>query len=283
MCARLPSFLLAAAILASAGPASAQSMDVPAFRVRGLVVVWAADSAGTVPVVSDFIIDSAIGRADTDLISGDVHTVVTGTLTPAFDSASSTDVASRVITIEQALSGGGSTDSNGNGQTDAGDSFAPFRIRQATNPGLAASASRSSFYVASNTPFNIDGQATGTPGRSDVDFVLSRIGWNMRVTATGNDGGIGFGAAAQLPHSSGPAGGVATFTNLLAIKTRQTVFTGNRRTARVRGNLLDQSVRFDVSYLLGDWPGYDLSVRPPGLSEGVYEVQATVVYTVWVP
>ena len=49
-----------------------------ALNVDGVAIVWAADASGTAPIVSDFIIDS--GGADTDLINGDVHTVITGSL-----------------------------------------------------------------------------------------------------------------------------------------------------------------------------------------------------------
>ena len=55
-------------------------IDRPHFRLDGLVIVWAADSASGAPVVSDMVIDSGTGSTaassgDVDLISSDVHTV----------------------------------------------------------------------------------------------------------------------------------------------------------------------------------------------------------------
>ncbi len=263
-------------------PAGAQTGDRAGFNVRGAVVVWAADADGTAPMVSDFVIDTGAGSADADLIDGDVRTVVTGTLTPTADSNSSADVPSRLFTIESipGRSGALSTDTNGNGQTDSGDSFARFRLDRRTNPGLANSLTYTSFYVASNTAFNIDAQALRVVGRDD--WVLEKIFWDMQVTVAGDDG-IAFGAAAQFPHTGGASGGVSTIASLFDMRTRRTVFTGSRKTAATRGTLTEQSVRFDVLYTLGSWSGYDLSTGPNRLEDGIYQVEAEVVYTVWVP
>ncbi len=268
-----------ALVLSGSGSALASVTDTPRFKVIGMVIVWAADETNQAPVVSDLVIDTGAGDLDQDLVGGDVHTVVTGTLDSSYFSASLDEVASRPFRVRSAASGGGSTDSNANGQTDAGDSFSAFTLAANTRIGLDDAASYTSFYVASNVPFNIDGQALRVIGRDD--WVLGKIFWDMQVTPTGDDG-LAFGAAAQLPHSAGHTGGIAGVDSLLDMTTRQTVFQGNQRTAASRGSIVDQSVRFDVTYKLGSWPGYDLS-HNSHLQDGVYVVAAEVTYTVWVP
>ena len=54
------------------------------------------------------------------------------------------------------------------------------------------------------------------------------------------------------------------------------IFVGTQRTAETPGSIADQSVRFDATYTLGGSAGYDLS-------QGAGEVEADVVYTVFVP
>jgi len=249
--------------------------------VTGLVVVWAATADGSVPIISDFILDTETGAGvDRDLIGADVHSVVTGTLLPAFDSSSLDEVQSRVFNVRSSPNGNGTIDSNNNGVTDSGDSFNAFELNGATRLGLRDSVTRSSFYVASNTPFNIDAQSLRVVGRNDS--VMQKIFWDMSVTQTGNTE-IAFGANSQLPHTGGPAGGVATVSNLYNMRSPTTVFTGDQRTAASPGSLADQSVRFDVVYTLGSWQGYSLHTGHTNLAEGIYEVEAEVTYTIWVP
>ncbi|MEM7768165.1 MAG: hypothetical protein AAF253_11855, partial [Pseudomonadota bacterium] len=222
---------------------------------------------------------AAAGASDRDLIDGDVHTVITGTLTSSYFSAGSDAVASRPFNVRNAVSGGGSTDSNGNGQSDAGDTFSAFGMGNSTRVGLDDATSFTSFYVASNVPFNIDGHAVRVIGRND--WVLGKIFWDMSVTPSGDDG-LPFGSAAQFPHSDGAAGGVETVNSLLDMTTSRTVFRGNQRTAASPGSVVDQSVRFDLTYTLGSWSGYNLS-HNAHLQDGVYIVAAEVTYTLWVP
>jgi len=281
---RLPStlcsvFALVRLVLESS-PALADVNDRVAFDVPGLVIVWAADADSNAPVALDFVVDTGTGASDTDLIPQDAFTVVTGTLTPTYQSTASTDVASRAFEIYNSPNGNGSTDSNGNGVSDAGDTFSGFQLGQGTDVGLEDSTSRTSFYVASNTPFNIDAQAYRVIGRDD--WVLGKIFWDMSVNLSGDDG-LPFGSQAQLPNSAGPNGGIGSVDNLLEMKTRQTVFQGDQATARGTGTIAEQSVRFDVVYTLGSWRGYTLSTPGVQMADGIYEVEAEVVYTLWVP
>ncbi len=274
---KLRKLLLAGGALAAlAGvPAQASIVDNPHFRVLGLVIVWGADSTGSAPIASDFVIDTGTGTTaatsgDADLIAGDVFTVVTGSLTPTPTSLA----GASVYNVSNATSGGGTTDSNSDGVLDATDTFGAFGLDATTDVDIPGLASTSSFYVASNTAFAIDAQAAvvGTA----TNFTLADVGYSLAVTQSGNDG-LAFGANAQFPHSGGATGGVVgTVADLSDMATATNVFTGNQRTAASVGTIAQQSVRFDATYTLGGGAGYDLSM-------GSGEIEADVTYTVFVP
>lgn len=267
------------ALLASGLPASFAMRDTPNFQVSGIVFVWGADDFGTsgsAPIVSDFILDSGNGTSaatsgDADLIAGDVHTVVTGALTPTEDATvSNNGVPFRV----QRIPGGGfTTDPNGDGILDASDGFGAFTIRGNSDINTRRGELNTSFYVASNVAFSIDGQAT--PVGATTANAFNRMRVRLRVTENGNDG-IAFGSAAQFPHSAGSAGGsLANNRRLSSMATPRTVFQGNRRTAATRGGIAAQSVRFDLRYRYNS--------GNIDLSDGVIDASAEVVYTVYVP
>lgn len=276
---KLRKLLAATTVLAGASmvPGHAAIVDNPHFKVLGLVIVWGADGyegTGTAPVVSDFIIDSGTGTSaatsgDTDLIGGDdVYTVVTGSLTPTSDSAAS---ASAFDVFDGS--------NNEIASTSDAANFAKFDVTDAT-VAIDGGEIESSFYVASNVAFGIDGDAD--VATTDGDFTLNNIGFDMTVTRTGTDGSITFGDNAQFPHSAGADGGFDALTTLADIETAASVFRGDQRTAASRGTIASQSVRFDTTYTLGNWdgtsftPGYDLST-------GAGEIEANVTYTVFVP
>lgn len=267
--------MLAGSALAfmAASPAQAAIVDNPHFKVLGLVIVWGADASGTTPVVSDFIIDTATGAGDHDAIAGNVHTVVTGTLTPTPDSLAG---ASPFQITNSSLGANFNTDTNSDGVLDASDSFTSFAIDNTTDVTSSGNAFNSSFFVASNTPFAIDASAS-TVAANTVNFTLADVGYSLAVTQSGSNGGLNFGGNAQFPHTGGATGGVAAgVTDLSAMATPVNVFTGNRRTAATPGTIAGQSVRFDAAYTLGGSVGYDLSM-------GAGEIEANVVYTVYVP
>lgn len=244
-------------------PAQASIVDNPQFRVLGLVIVWGADASGTAPIVSDFVINNVAGEGDADLIAGDVSAVVTGTLTPTADA-----VASATSIVD----GAGNALQSSVGVLDATDSFSAFALDAGTDLEVGGLNQTSSFYVASNTNFNIDAVATAT---TEVGFTLADIGYSLSVTQSGDDG-LAFGADAQFPGGSA-TGGVDTSINTLALMDGVApVFVGTQRTAATPGSIADQSVRFDATYTLGGAAGYDLS-------QGAGEVEANVVYTVFVP
>ncbi len=264
--------LIAASVAAAAlmgVPAQASIIDNPQFRVLGLVIVWGADAADSgLPVVSDFIIDDG---ASTDLIGGstpDVHAVVTGTLS----STPATTPTGGEFEITGAV---GAT-----GVLDASSSFNAFTLDDTTDVQLGTDLTHtSSFYVASNTAFSINAEASETTAVND-GFELSDVSYELSVEVTGNDG-LAFGASAQFPHTgdSDTAGVVTNVDSLDDMAGGPTlVFAGDRLTADIAGSIAQQSVRFDAEYSLAgaSGTGYDLS-------DGSGEIETEVVYTVFVP
>ena len=256
---------LAASTAAVVSPANASIIDRPHFKVLGVVIVWAADETnGNTPIATDFVIDDAAGAGDTDLIGGtnlDGRTVVTGSLTATADAASTAGLGS-VLDIDDA--GGAIASIN----TDSPAGFSAFDVTGATLTGDALTYN-SSFYVASNTAFAIDGAVIG--GTQSGDFDITDVGYSMDVTVAGTDDGLAFGGSAQ-----DPGGSFSTFAHLGEVNGSVPVFFGTDRTAATPGSIVDQSVRFDATYTLGAGGAYDLS-------QGAGEIQADVVYTVFVP
>lgn len=263
-----------------AGSGAGLTIDRPAFNVEGVVIVWAADAGSNVPLVADFVIDtgsgtSAAGSGDVDLISGDTHTVVTGTLSPTQDSFSG---ATGGIPFVVTGSGSGtfSTDTNNDDRVSALDSFSPFELGGGTDIRVEGTRQYSSFYVASNVPFAIDAQAfTPSTFTEFILLLITRV--DLSVTPSGDDG-LSFGDQAQLPHSGGPTSGFAPTLRLWDLRNARNVFTGNQRTASGRGTIADQSVRFNAEYSISaaNLGGYDLSL-------GTFDFEVEVVYTVYVP
>ena len=263
-----------------AAPAMPSVNDNLSFNVQGIVVVWGADDfdpAGNAPVVSDFILDTGTGNTaatsgDTDLIAGDVHTVITGSLVPTEDATVSDN--GTPFRVQRIPGGGFTTDPNNDGIVTESDLFGAFTIRNNSDINTRRAELFTSFFVASNIAFSIDGQATPVGTTSPDAFNRMRL--RLRVTQSGNDDGFSFGSSAQFPHTAGAAGGSqANFRRLTTMATQRRVFQGNQRTAAAPGTLADHSVRFDLTYRYNS--------GNIDLSDGVIEAAAEVVYTVYVP
>jgi len=269
--------IAAALALGTAPVATADTTDRPGFSVQGMVVVWASDAAGAAPIVSDFIIDTGAGNraatsGDTDLIAGDVHTVVTGSL-DRFDSQI-VDEQGAPLRVQRVVGGGFTTDFDGNGVMDADDTFSAFGLRNNSDINTRRMEIFTSFYVASNVPFSIDGIATPV-GDTTPDQMNRMRAYFDGVTVSGNDGLL-FGNAAQLPHSGGITGGRRMNGRRLSnFTTSRPVFRGNQRTAASRGTLAEQSVRFDFRYRYNSG---DID-----LADGVFDAEAEILYTVFIP
>lgn len=283
-----------AAALMLGSTAYASVLDRPFFKVLGVVVVWGADGVnGNGQIAHDFVLlNSAQDTAGNDLIGdtgvADGATVVTGTLTP-IDANGDNEVAGGTVTnpITGATSGGGFDPENGNGILDAGDSLTAFGVDANTDVGAGMiNTHRSSFYVASNTAFDIYAESTLANATGDFDTVLDES--NITFAMSVNDGGatgitepgttLTWGARAQDPSvgSLTPFPAVTSLADLTTAPVK--VFDGGRRTASAPGNLAAQSVRFDNVYTLDDGTGagYDLS-------QGVGTITADVTFTVYTP
>lgn len=251
--------------------AQASIIDRPAIKVEGVVIVWGADASSNTPIASEFMIQN--NGANQDLIAGDTHTVVTGTL-DALDMTYSNDTGA-TLRIQRIANGPNqNTASNGDRVTDANDSFTPFELNNRTDVRTVRSEIESSFYVASNKAFNIDAVASATGNPADLNLIRLR----MRMTRTGTDAGLSFGASAQIPHTGNTnRSGVqhVNFRRLSTMTGGYNIFSGNRRTALAPGTIADQSVRFDQTYR---WNTGNID-----LSQGVFDVEAEVVYTVFIP
>ncbi len=292
-----------------ASTAYASVIDRPFFQVLGVVVVWGADgfddASGTQsPIVSDFVV--GLGAAGgTDLIAGDVTTVLTGSLTPIGADGNGVSIDSFDPVTGQVGAGGDLTDGGTvSGLLDVGDSLSAFTIDENTDVDAVGNTSHaSSFFVASNTDFEIRASRTAanvTGGLTGVDasgtavaLDTSNITWAMSIT-TNDDGsdngslrfGQDAGGALVAQDPTGGASGVATLASLDAMSedptAPTTVFVGGQRTAAERGTLVEQSVRFDVEYNLDT----DLSTAGEqgfDLSTGVGTISSDVTYTIFVP
>ena len=115
-----------------------------------------------------------------------------------------------------------------------------------TVPLNAKSANAKSFYVASNTAFNIDAELTDAHKYSAETLKSASFTLSLQENGTDN---LAYGSKAQPPHSGGTMSGfVQKIVNLAEIQTRRTVFQGNQKTARSPGTISEQSVKFSVDY-----------------------------------
>lgn len=251
-------------------PSTGDTVDRPHFQVDGIAIVWAADDSGTTPIASDFIVETGSGNAD--LINTDVHTVMTGSLI-ASDNAFP-DGAGATLRVQNSPGSPNQTTRQGDRLTTASDILTPFRLGSNTDVRTIRSDILSSFYVASNKAFNIDVVAAPVGDPADLNLIRVR----MRMTQAGSDDGLSFGAAAQIPHSGNTnRSGVqwGGYRRLSTLTGGRDIFRGNRRTAATTGTIADQSVRFDLDYR---WNTGNID-----LSDGTFDVEADVIYTVYIP
>lgn len=255
--------------------------DVAFFRALPMVIVWGADAAAegsptANPVASDLVLlGGTSGTAGNDIISGNVFPVITGTLNPAPQAPASTSGSIVTVSNPAALPAGGGvfTDNAPTGVLNAADSFTKFGIQSTTSVGFATNSLKHSFYVASNTGFDIFAQTGTLTTTGDFStLTASNINWSMLITVSGTDGGLAFGANAQDPTTGGS--GIIAATTLNNFSSPTKVFDGGRKTAASAGSLASQSVRFDVTYgLVG---GYNFAL-------GAGSISIPVTYTVYNP
>lgn len=256
--------------LCIAGPSTSDTIDRPHFSVDGVAIVWAADQSGSTPIVSDFIVEK--NSISTDLVNSDAYAVVTGTL----DALSETfeDGTGATLRVQNIQDGPNQTTRQGDRYTSADDTLNAFRLNSNTDVRTIRSDILSSFYVATNKAFNIDVIASAVGDPADLNLIRLR----MRMTQSGNDGGLSFGSAAQIPHSGDSAASGVQWNGYRRLSTLtggRDIFRGDRKTASGTGSIADQSVRFDLDYR---WNTGNID-----LSDGTFDVEADVIYTVYIP
>ncbi|MEL7043154.1 MAG: hypothetical protein AAGL90_16670 [Pseudomonadota bacterium] len=250
----LASAATAAASASFIAPTQASIIDRPHFKVEPIIIVWAtgATNDGSA-IASDFI----VGSESTDLISTDGSAVQTGTLNRSVDA---------IGTLGNVLDAGGNAI-----DTDdlAGSTFSAFDVTSANVSGSGLEWT-SSFYVASNTAFDIMAEVTNETIDGD-DFALDQIGFALSAFSTAHDvGTIDVADNAQDPQGTFPA--IDSFDDLTGGEVL--VYDGTRRTAAASGSITEQSVRFDAIYTFLE-NAYDLS-------DGSGAISADVTYTFYV-
>lgn len=271
----------------TAAPASA-AVDRPFFRALPLVVVIAATenetNGGVAPVAVDFnlLLPSSSGSAAPDLIGVDgfVFNANSG-----FDAghdmaggASRLDINDKTFGGNFGNPGGGDID-----YLEATDSLSAFGLDETTDVNTRRMRNVSRFLVVSNTAFDIYAEASNLTKTGDFSALnYENIGFRSRLNRSGGSGSGRWGDAAQNPAIGGGGldAGLNDLSDLSAGPTK--IFDGGRRTARIRGSLLEQAVSFNIRYALNlsangsDTHNYDFSM-------GTGTIGADVTYTVYTP
>lgn len=275
------------------GTAAASIIDRPFFQSLGVVIVWGsnnfAEVGGTAPLVSDFVLLNGVSGAEgNDLIAANVGTVATGSLAPLnLNSPTLQDGASEFGNdfISGQVFGGEFEDNSPTGILSADDTLSAFGLDDSTRVGGEGNTHSSSFFVASNTAFDIQGQLFTPVATGDflINFTLENIAFDMGVTVSGDDDII-FGTAAQDP-TDGGTGLLPTITTLAPFgggAGQIQVYDGGRRTASAPGSIAEQSVRFDLNYALDGDTSVE-GIQPFDLSFGNGTITMFMVYTVFAP
>lgn len=284
--------LLAMALLGvvslCAKPAFAASTDRPYFKAQAIVVVIGAteneSNGGVAPVAVDFnlLTPSTSGQAATDLITRDGYVFNSNS---GFDAGHDFSGGASRIDIENETFGG-NFGNLGGGDIDyleATDSLTSFGLDAATDLNTRRSRHVSRFLVVSNVRFDMFAQASNLTRTGDFSGLnYENIGFRALLNRSGGSGAGKWGAAAQNP-AIGGSGLDTNINDLGDMSSGPTkIFDGGRRTARVRGTLLEQAVSFNIRYSLSDVAdashsnNYDLSM-------GIGTIGADVTYTVYTP
>ncbi len=272
-----------------AAPVFASVIDRPFFRSHGIVVVFGSDdfseNGGNGPVAYDFhVLDNATPDAPSpDLIGDDGHTINfnANQYNPISDGSDS----GWEYQIQNQLFGGNFISAGPHQTLDPNDAYTPFGLDDTTDIDLLGGGGRASrFYVVSNVPFDIYGQASNlTATGAFAALGYENIRYRLRITVSGGGGANQWGARAQDPSTGGSGiliggAGLWTLDDLSSGPTK--VFDGGRRTAAAAGSIFQQAVSFQSRYNLrqGGINGnnYDFSM-------GTGTLGADVTYTVYTP
>ena len=270
-------------------PSLAGVIDRPYFKASGIVIVFGADdyseNGGTAPVVFDFhVLDNATSdTAAPDIIGGDGYTINFNG--GQYNPISNGGDAGWELQIQNPTFGGNFISAGPHQTLDANDAYTAFGLDDTTDIDLLGGGGRASrFYVVSNTPFDIYGEAsnlTATGAFTALDY--SNIRYRLRVTVSGGGGANQWGARAQNPATGGSGiliGGAGLWTLDDLSGGPAKVFDGGQRTAASSGSIMQQAVSFQSRYNLrqGGINGnnYDFSM-------GTGTLGADVTYTIYTP
>ena len=269
-------------------PALAQITDRAFFSANALVVVIAATedeaNGGQAPFVVDFaLLDfTPSGSAAFDLIRGDgfVFNANSG-----FDAGHDFSGGATRIDINDEITGG-SFGNPGGGDIDyleATDSLTAFELDGDTDINTRDARNVSRFLVASNVAFDIFVESTDLTRTGDfIGLDYENIGFRALLNRSGGSGAGRWGDSAQNPAIGG--GGIDETINDLGDMSSGPVklFDGGRRTAALRGSLLEQSVSFNIRYSLSG-SADSANANDYDLSLGSGTIGAEVSYTVYAP
>ena len=271
-------------------PALSAVADKPFFRAASVVIVFGAsdfeENGGEAPIVFDFhVLDGATsGQAAPDLIAADG--VTANFNTGRFNPSQNGDGSGWEYQINNETFGGDFTSTGPHQTLDANDSYSAFGLDNTTDVDLLGGGSRASrFFVASNVPFDVFGQASNLIATGDFSTMdYSNIRYRLRYTVTGGGGVNRWGQSAQDPAPSGNGitygGNGTTFTLAGLVAAPVKVFQGEQRTARTTGSIMNQAVGFQSRYNL---TGSTITGNNYDFSQGTGSLGADITYTVYTP
>lgn len=288
---RRSALVLACAGLALTGvvtPVCASVIDRPFLRAQSIVIVISATedetNGGVAPVAVDFnlLTNATSGAAAPDVIAdnGYVFNANSG-FDPGHDfSAGATrlDIDNETFGATFTNPGGGDVDF-----LESTDALTAFGLDASTDIDTRQARHVSRFLVVSNVAFDIFAHASNITRTGDLTALdYENIGFRALINRVGGSGAGRWGDAAQNP-AIGGAGIDTSINDLGDMSAGPTqLFSGGRRTARLRGSLLEQAVSFNIRYALaadadsGHINAYDLSM-------GSGTIGADVTYTVYTP
>jgi hypothetical protein len=282
--------LLALITAGTAIPAGATVVDRPYFKASSIVIVFGADdfaeNGGAAPIVYDFYLLDNLGSgvAGNDIIGADGRTINYNS--GRFNPIQSGDASGWEFQVNDATFGGDFISSAPHQTLDANDAYTAFGLDDDTDIDLLGGGGRASrFYVASNTAFDIYGEASDFQATGDfAGLDYSNIRYRLRYQVTGGGGVNRWGQRAQDPGIGGSGvvlgqnGTLFTLDDMASGPTK--VFDGGRRTARTDGSILQQAIGFQSRYNLR---GAGITGNNYDFSMGVGAVSAEITYTVYTP
>lgn len=271
-------------------PAFADIFDRPFFRANSLVIVFGAsdfeENGGEAPVVFDFVtLDNlSSGNEGNDLIAADGRSINYNT--QRYNPIQSGDNSGWEFQVNDAIFGGLFNSSAPHQTLDSNDSYTAFGLNDSTDIDLLGGGNRASrFFVASNTAFDIYGQADNfqaTGDFSELDY--SNIRYRLRYQVSGGGGVNRWGQRAQDPAVGGSGvvlgqnGTLFTLDDMNDAPVK--VFDGGRKTASQRGSIMQQAVSFQSRYNLR---GAAITGNNYDFSMGTGSVSAEITYTIYTP